>query len=258
MTTTLSHSRSRAFAPLVGAELAASRATPTTKLLLLSATTLAAAACAATFAASGAAGRAFDDALRIRTAMHTSTVSTMILAMVAAIVAVTGDFRNGRIDQLVLSVPIRWAILAAKAVASSAVALLYGTAGSLAGGLTAWVWFRANGETLDLTRSIVWQPLLGVVIAAPLFALIGVGVSAALRHQSGTIGVALGWIFLVEPMAAAGIPAIARWFPLSAALGLTNSPDGGLLAPVAGGLVLAAYALISVAIGAVQLARTDI
>lgn len=55
----------------------------------------------------------------------------------------------------------------------------------------------------------------------------------------------------------ATIAEVARWFPLSAALGLTNSPDGGLLAPVAGALVLAAYALVSVATGAVQLARTD-
>lgn len=243
---------------LIEAEAIATRATRTTTILLAGAMALSSAAVVATFAASTTTGLRFDDTLSIRTAMHTSTVATMILAMVAAIVAVTGDFRFGRIDQLFLTAPRRSVVLAAKGVTSTIVGLLYGFGGALVSGFTAWIWFRANGESLDFGQKIVWQPLVGVVLAAPMFAAIGVGISAATRHQAGTIGGVLGWILLVEPLFAAGLPDVGKWFPLATALALTNSPDDDLLSPMSGGLVLGAYTVIALIIGLVQLRRTDV
>lgn len=242
---------------LIEAEAIATRSTRTTTTLLFGAMALSSAAVVATFAASTAAGRRFDDTLSISTAMHTSTVSTMILALVAAIVAVTGDFRNGRIDQLFLTAPRRSAVLVAKGVTSTTIGLLYGVGGALVSGLTAWIWFRANGESLDFGQKIVWQPLVGVVLAAPMFAAIGVGVGAATRHQAATIGGVLGWILFVEPLVGAGLPDVGKWFPLATALALTNSPDGDLLSPMSGGLVLGAYTVIALVVGLVQLRRTD-
>lgn len=258
MTTTLRPPAGRPFRRLLGAEAITTRATPTAKILFGAAIALAGAACAATFAASNAAGRRFDDTLTVRTAMHTSTVSVMILAMLAAIAAVTGDFRHGRIDQLFLSAPNRSTVLWAKASISATVGALYGVGGALIGGSTAWIWFRAKGQTLDLSQQIVYQPLLGVLIAAPMFALIGVGISAATRHQAATIGAVMGWILLIEPLAGAGLPDIAKWFPLAAALALTNSPNAALLSPLSGGLVLAAYSAVALLIGLLQLRRGDV
>ena len=257
MTTTLRQPFGRPLRRLVGAEAITTRATPTAKILFAAAIVLAGAACAATFAASNAAGRRFDDTLTVRTAMHTSTVSVMILAMISAIVAVTGDFRHGRIDQLFLSAPNRSVVLWAKAAISATIGVVYGIGGAIIGGSTALIWFRAKGETLDLSRQIVYQPLLGVILAAPMFALIGVGISAATRHQAATIGAVLGWILLIEPLAATALPDIARWFPLAAALALTNSPNDALLSPLSGGVVLAAYSAVSILIGRAQLRRND-
>lgn len=243
---------------LIVAEAIATQATRTTTILFAGAMALSGAAVVATFAASTASGRRFDDTLSIETAMHTSTVSTMILSLVAAIVAVTGDFRNGRIDQLFLTAPRRSVVLVAKGATSTIIGLLYGVGGALVSGFTAWIWFRTKGESLDFGQSIVWQPLVGVVLVAPMFAAIGVGISAATRHQSATIGGVLGWILLVEPLVGAGLPDFGKWLPLASALALTNSPDGDLLSPMSGGLVLGAYTAIAITVGLVQLQRTDV
>lgn len=258
MTTTTRQSAVPPTRRLVGAEVIATRATPTTKLLLVAVLVLTCAAAAATFAASDATGRHFSDTLTVRTAMHTSTVSTMILAMLAAIVAVTGEFRHGRIDQLLLGTPNRSTVLWIKAWVSTGIGTLYGVSGALIGGSTAWLWFRANGETLDLSQKIVYQPLLGVILAAPMFALIGVGISAAIRHQAATIGAVLGWILLIEPLVSTAMPEIAKWFPLASALALTYSPNEALLSPMAGGLVLVAYSAVAVLIGRARLRRGDV
>ena len=257
MTTTIGTVNGPSAKRLIEAEAIATRATRTTTILLVGAMALSSAAVVATFGASTAAGRRFDDTMSISTAMHTSTVSTMILAMVAAIVAVTGDFRNGRIDQLFLTAPRRSAVLVAKGVTSTIIGLMYGIGGALVSGATAWIWFRVNGESLDFGQKIVWQPLVGVVLAAPMFAAIGVGISAATRHQAATIGGVLGWILLVEPLVGAGLPDVGKWFPLATALALTNSPTDSLLSPMSGGLVLGAYTVIALTVGLVQLRTTD-
>lgn len=257
MTTTMEFATGPSTKRLIEAEVIATRATRTTTILFAGVIVLSGTAVMATFGASEAAGRRFDDILSIRTAMHTSTVGTMILVIVAAIVNVTGGFRHGRIDQLFLTAPRRSAVLAAKGVTNTIIGLLYGIGGAVAGGSTAWIWFRVKGESLDFGQAIVWQPLVGVVLAAPMFAAIGVGISAVTRHQSGTIGAVLGWIILIEPLVAAGLPDVGRWFPLASALALTNDPGESLLSPMSGGLVLSAYTVITLIVGWIQLRRAD-
>jgi ABC-2 type transport system permease protein len=243
---------------LVQSEAITARATPTIKLMLAASVLLAAGACAATFSAASATGQTFSDTPTIRTAMHTSTVSTMILALLVGLVSATGEFRHGHIDQLLLGSPKRQSLVTAKGVVNGTMGIVFGLLSVLVSATTAWVYFRANNTNIDLSRAIIWKPLLGLAIAAPLCALIGVGIGIAARHQTASIGAALGWILLVEPLAAAGIPRVSRWFPLASALALTSSPDERLTAPVTGGLVLIIYVILAISIATIRFRKYDV
>lgn len=243
---------------LVRAELDAMRGTPTARRLLLGVVMLAAAAVVATFVAANSTGSPLTDSTVVRTAMHTSTVSTMILSLMAAIVAGTGDFRHGRIDQLLLSAPVRWRVVVAKSWVAACTGLVFGIAGAVSGGASAWAVLTLNGDSLDVGQRIVTQPLVGVVIGAPLLALVGAGLAIVVRNQSGAIGGALGWLLLIEPLVSTAAPDVGGWMPFASGLALTYSPNAGLLGPALGGLVLALYAVLSVSVARIVLVRTDV
>jgi ABC-2 type transport system permease protein len=234
------------------------RGTPTARSLLIAVVLLAAAAVVATFVAANSTGTALTDITVVRTAMHTSTVSTMILSLMAAIVSGTGDFRHGRIDQLLLTTPIRSRVVVVKAWVAACTGLLFGVAGALSSAATAWVVLALSGQSLDFGQKIVAQPLVGVVVGAPLLALVGTGLALVARNQSGTIGSALGWLLLIEPLVGTAAPDVAKWLPFASGLALTYSPNAGLLGPTFGGVVLAADAALSVVIARIVLARTDV
>lgn len=243
---------------LVRSEFVATRGTPTARRLLVAVVMLAGAAVVATFVAANSTGTALTDTTVLRTAMHTSTVSTMILSLMAAIVSGTGDFRHGRIDQLLLTSPIRSRVVLAKSWVAACTGLIFGVAGALSGAVTAWLFLALSRESLDFGQRIVAQPLIGVVIGAPLLALVGTGLAMVGRNQSGTIGSALGWLLLIEPLVSTAAPEASKWLPFASGLALTYSPNAGLLGPAFGGVVLAAYAAASVAVARIVLARTDV
>lgn len=92
----------------------------------------------------------------------------------------------------------------------------------------------------------------------PLLALVGTGLAMVGRNQSGTIGSALGWLLLIEPLVSTAAPEAAKWLPFASGLALTYSPNAGLFGPALGGVVLAACAAASVAVARIVLARTDV
>ncbi len=177
----------------------------------------------------------------LQLAMHSSTVATMVFALVGGLYSSTTDHRFGLVDQRLLSQPNRAIVLLAKAAISGVVGLVYGLLGAAtAAGITA-LYFRSQAERLEITDPLVTRALLGIVLAAPLFAVIGVAVGTLVRSQPAAIGGTLAWILMAEPAALVGLPNVGKWLPGSSGLALTFSPDEALLDQTAGGLLLLAY-----------------
>jgi ABC-2 type transport system permease protein len=109
---------------------------------------------------------------------------------------------------------------------------------------------------LLISRDMAVQPLqhgvpaaiLASIVVAGLHAIIGVAIGELLRNPALAIGVVFGWAFLVEGILPVVLrePKLVRWLPtgaVRAALTLGQPATEGLLAPAAGVVLLAAYAI---------------
>lgn len=221
--------------------------TPTARLLLVGSMVMAAGSLLANLAVFEASE--LSRTATIAQVMHASTVATMTLAVLAGVVGTTSDYRFGRSDQLLLSDPRPTTILGTKAAAASVLGMLYGLAGSAVTLIVISLYYRQSDVAIDLTSSIVVRPLIGVVAAGALFAVVGVGLGTAVRNQPMAIVIALAALLVVQPPLLLGLPSVGRWLPGAAGLALTLAPDSQLLGQGAGAIVLAGWALLVLMIG---------
>lgn len=231
-------------------------ATPAARMLLGASMFMAAASLSANLAA--VERSAIDDDWAIRAALHSSTVATLIFSLVAGVYSATTDHRFGLADQRALSQPHRRVLVAAKSIAAAAIGLLYAVLGAITALGAGYVNFAARNSTLDFGSSLVWRPLLGIMVAAPLFAIVGVALGTLVRNQPIAIGGSLAWLLLVEPAALLGLPSVGRWLPGASGLALTFAPDPNLLTQLGGALVLSLITAAIVVASVMSYKRADI
>jgi hypothetical protein len=238
----------------VRAERVTALATPAARLLLVASVVMA----AVSLTANVAAVSDIEAETTLRMAMHASTVATLIFALVAGVYSATTDHRFGLVDQRVLSEPRRRVVLAAKALVSAGVGLLYGVLGGVTAVGVATAYFASQGASFDAGSPVVGRALLGVVIAAPLFAVLGVGVGTLVRNQPVALGGSLAWMLIVEPAVLLGAPGVGKWFPGGAGLALTYSPDEHLLGQGAGGVLLVGITVLCGVVAQQRLVGADL
>lgn len=232
------------------------RSTPTAKILLAASVVMAAASLVANLSAFGSDELGADATLEL--AMHASTVATLLFAMVAGVVGSTSDYRFGRIDQLLLSQPRRQMVVAAKAIASAVLGVVYGVFGAVVAVVVLVIYYNAYDAPIDLGSAVIVRPLVGVVIGSALFACFGVGVGTAVRNQPMALGGVLALLLIVQPTLLLGLPAVGKWLPGSAALSLTENPEPALLGQTAGGVLLFVWAALALSVGSHRLASRGV
>ena len=180
-------------------------------------------------------------------------------ALLLGILGMAGEFRHQTVTQTFLVTPDRGRVVAAKLVAyplagiALTLAILAFTAAVATG------WLAAKGITPSLLDARLGRVLLGAVLAAGLWALVGVGVAALVRNQvAALVGVAV-WVLVVEGllMSLLNAPSLGKWLPSAAAAALTNQP-GAHLSRLGGALLLAGYALALAVAGTRLVVRRDI
>ena len=197
---------------------------------------------------------------------------TALCMLLLGVLAVTTDFRTGGIVPTALVVPDRLRVLAGKAGATAAVALLTGAALAL---LTVVGLVLAVATTPGATLALgpgealaVWGRGLVVLV---LLTWLGLAVGTLVRGQVAAI-VVVASLALVEPLVQAaalilsgGTSAVTSWLPLTlgslastgqgAADLLGGSSPVGALPALAG---LAAWAAAGLAVAAVVFRRRDL
>ncbi len=148
-------------------------------------------------------------------------------------------------------------MLAAKVVAVGSAAVLFTFA---AAGLTLAIglpWLVANGVAIDVAAGplTVWFGKMLLINGS--FAAIGVGVGLAVRHQVAAIVGSLVVVTIVENLMDTLAPAIARYFPAAGAWSVAGV-GGAYMGPIGGALVLGAWAVGAVGVGAFLMERRDI
>jgi hypothetical protein len=136
------------------------------------------------------------------------------------------------------------------------------TAASLIAFLGGQAALHADGLGVSLSSPGALRAVFGGGLFLMIVGLLGLGCGFAIRNTGGAIATLFGLI-LVLPLLAQAFPQswqnhINQYLPLSAGMQLiTTSHESGNLHPLSGGLVFAAYAVVSLVIGAIVLARRD-
>ncbi|HSP71787.1 MAG TPA: hypothetical protein VLN26_05410 [Gaiellaceae bacterium] len=192
-----------------------------------------------------------------RTLFSVGSVSTGFAGFLG-ILAITTEFRHGTIRPTLLFAPRRGRLVAAKVVA----AMLAGTVlGLVAEGVNVGFGLGVlHARDLPLLLSSRDLALLsvGTVLAAALWAALGVGLGAAIRSQVGAIIALTAWTFVVETVLLGLVPGVGRFAPGNAGNALAGAGDSRLLSPAWGGALFVAYSVAFAALGWTLLARRDV
>jgi ABC-2 type transport system permease protein len=181
-------------------------------------------------------------------------IYTRLFVLVLGVKAVTDEFRHGTIVPTLLTTPQRGRVVAAKVLTLGLVGLVFTEiAAAVAAGLGI-VLISAQG--VDPSFNLVdARALGGLAVAGALWAAIGVGVGAVVRHQVAAIVAPVFWLMFIEEMVGGRLGRWAVYLPAQAGVGMT--------APVAragyvAAAVLASWALLAWTLGRAEMRRRDI
>ena len=235
-------------------EVQATAAMPVARMLLGGSVVMAVLSCAGNLAALDSL--AGDEPPRL--ALHAATVPALVFALVAGVYSASTDRRFGFIDQRLLTDTSRSRWLTAKVAVQAAVGFGYGLLGAVVAIATSMTVFAIRGESFDATSVVVARSLLGVILATPMFAVLGTALGSMTGNTSALVAAVLVWMLVIEPPAVIGAPEAARWLPGASGLALTYSPDEALLGQIAGGAVLAAFTALALVVARRRIENADV
>jgi ABC-2 type transport system permease protein len=184
--------------------------------------------------------------------------AAVLFSALVGVMLVTTEFRYGTIRPTFLYEPRRERVIAAKVAAGLATGLVFGlVASALALGVGLLV-LSGRGIDRAFGGGELAQIALGAAAVAALWAAIGVGFGAILRHQVGAIVALLAYVFVAESIVFGLVPSVGRYLPGPAGQALTGDTNGDLVSAAAGAGLLLAYAVAIAAIGTALTAKRDI
>ena len=185
----------------------------------------------------------------------------VLFAALLGALSITSEIRHGTIRPTFLFSPRRARVVAAKVSVSVGIGAGFGLAAGIAAVAAGTAALQARGIQLQLDRRDYALLIAGAAAAAALWAAIGVGVGALVRHQVPTLIGLCAWLLFVEGLLvgdAGGLGDVGRFLPGSAASAISGQDPGTLLAPGAGLVLLAAYAAAATLAGALSISRRDV
>lgn len=188
-----------------------------------------------------------------------------LVLVVLAIMVITSEYSTGRIRSTLVAVPSRLPVLLAKAAIVALVAFIVSALGiGLSFAINSAIF--AGTDMGQLTSGGAVRAFLGVPLYLAALSVFALGLGAIIRSTPGAIGAAMA-IILVLPSVGMlvnnkVVQTIASYLPTSVGERLFMEPMvsdiyGPQLGPWQGFAVLCAWALLTVAIGAVLLRTRD-
>lgn len=194
-----------------------------------------------------------------------------VLVAISAVTMISAEYGTGMIRTTLTAMPRRGGLLTAKAVIAAGWALAAGLVGVLGSVVVGQLVLPGKGFTpahgyssLTLSDAGTLRAASGSVLYFVLIALLGLGISAAVRDSAAGIGFTLGLLFLF-PIALVMV-SNPHWHrhleqiaPMNAGLGIQTTVDVHdlPLTPWAGLGVLGLWAVGSLTVGALVLQLRD-
>jgi hypothetical protein len=187
-------------------------------------------------------------------------LAALFAALLGAL-SITSEIRHGTIRPTFLVSPWRGRVVAAKVCVTMLIGAGLGLAASALAAGVGTAALRARGVAVALDGSDYALLLAGSAPAAALWAAIGVGIGALVRHQVPTVIGITAWLFFVEGLLVGdvtGVGDVGRFAPGAAASAITGQDPDTLLAPAAGLALLALYAAAAAVVGSLATTRRDV
>lgn len=205
-----------------------------------------------------------DTAEGLRTALSSGFQSGYLMALVLGTIIGAVDFRHRTATQTFLATPHRSRVIAAKVLTGAVYGLLYAVVTQvLSFALVALVATVRGGGIGAADATVVRALLLGLPGIA-LWCVIGVSLGMLLRNQIAAVLVAVGFVFLIDPLLGLALnqldlQAVGQYTVSNASTALVQGFTGSDLLPWwAGGLVMVAYGLVIAVVAWLTSARRDI
>jgi ABC-2 type transport system permease protein len=189
------------------------------------------------------------------------TSVTGMLAAIGGVLLFGSEVQHGTLAAAVAARPPRWIVALAKTLTATALGLVIGAVGLVAGFGGAVIAGLDAGDTSSLAATISWALLFTM-----LSAVLGLGIGMIVRNSTAAIGGLLVWGFVVENLLNLFLPVeVARFLPFFAGnklLAYNNDFDTAEAIAVAltrpeSALVFGAYAAVALVVGTVLLYRRD-
>jgi len=134
----------------------------------------------------------------------TASAVSALVALILGIVVSAGEYAHGTISHTFLVAPVRFRVIAAKLVAGALAGLGLALVAEVGAYVLAALWLSGKAAPSHLASHATLQLFGGTLVAGAVAALIGVGLGAVLRRQTGAIVLALIWLLVGEPLLAIG------------------------------------------------------
>jgi ABC-type transport system involved in multi-copper enzyme maturation permease subunit len=186
----------------------------------------------------------------------------LLLALILAITVVTTEFRHGTITPTLLDTPRRESVIAAKALAMILVSIGFVLLALAVMAIVASVWLAAVGAENHLADDKVLEAAGKLVLAAPIWALVGIAIGALVQSQVAALVGTLIWLFIAEMILAAvlellDVGGLSDYLPFRA-LDAADGTNTDLLPYWTAVGVSLAWAAVLGAAGTERLRRRDI
>jgi hypothetical protein len=180
------------------------------------------------------------------------------LLTVLGVLVIGSEYRHNTIRVTFSAVPRRLRVHAAKIVTVAALSLVVGVVAVASSYLVGAAILDARGYGVSLSDPGVGRSLVGSALLAMLMGLVGLGVGTIVRATAGAITLVVVYPVIVEALLVNFAPSVGKYLPFAAGTAL-QSADGAkdVLAPLAGGVIFAAFAVVLLVIGGALLTKRD-
>jgi ABC-2 type transport system permease protein len=179
---------------------------------------------------------------------------------ILGIMVITGEYGTGTIRSSLAVMPRRSVLLSAKVIVVGLLALVVGEVLSFGSYALGWAVLSGGGApTATLGQPGVLRAVTESGAYLALIALFALGIGTVIRHTAGSIAAFVGATLLLPILLQHGNGSPGRFTPeiIYANSVASVSPQPGALSATVGFLLMSAYSVAAIWLGAVLLARRD-
>lgn len=188
-----------------------------------------------------------------------ATINGGLFAVIAGSRTFTDEFRHRTIAHTYLADPKRVSSAVGKAAVAAGSGVLIGLAVAATSLVVVAAMAGLSGGLVQVHGSDLGAAL-GLVAGMGLWAVIGAGLGALIRHPVAVVVVALLWVLMLENLAAGLLEGAGRWLPGQAVHALAQSAEsvGHTFAVTQAGILMGAYGGLTLLVAVIVLRRRDI